>query len=389
MSRTIPTLGVCLGHQAICTAFGGEVVRAGHLMHGKTSAILHDGQGIYTGILTPFTATRYHSLVAKKDSLPPELKVSATSLDDHYVMGVRHTCYPIEGVQFHPESILSRAGGPDYPEFSEWKYGGAMMFKETLITLAGRQDLNPEEAARVMRIIMEGKASQAQIGAFLLALHMKGETADEIAAFARVMRDNAVTIKPVTGRTLVDTCGTGGDGAQTFNISTASAIVAAGAGCPVVKHGNRGMSSRCGSADVLTALGVNIAIDPEDAGGYRAAGRHRIFLCPDYHPAMKHVMSARQEIGCRTVFNILGPLANPAGAQAQVLGVYRPELTRTLAEVLRILGLSRAMVVHGSGLDEITTTGDTAITELRRGEILTYTIRYEHIRYRTRTTPGS
>ena len=251
------------------------------------------------------------------------------------------------------------------------------MFKETLIKLAGRQDLNPAEAEGMMRIIMEGKASQVQIGAFLLALHMKGETPDEIAAFARVMRDNAITVKPVTGRMLVDTCGTGGDGARTFNISTASAIVAAGAGCPVVKHGNRGMSSRCGSADVLTALGVNLAIDPEVQEDIVKRVGIAFFFAPIYHPAMKHVMTARQEIGCRTVFNILGPLANPAGAQAQVLGVYHPDLTGTLAEVLRILGLSRAMVVHGSGLDEITTTGETVIAELMRGAVRTYTIRYD------------
>jgi anthranilate phosphoribosyltransferase len=251
------------------------------------------------------------------------------------------------------------------------------MFKETITKLAGHQDLTRDEAAGVMRVIMQGKASQAQIGAFLLALHMKGETADEIAAFARVMRENAITVKPVTGRMLVDTCGTGGDGAQTFNISTASAIVAAGAGCPVVKHGNRGMSSRCGSADVLTALGVKLSIDPEVQADIVGRVGIAFFFAPMYHPAMKHVMTARQEIGCRTVFNILGPLANPAGAQAQVLGVYHPALTGTLAEVLRILGLSRAMVVHGSGLDEITTTGETVIAELRYGEVRTYTIRYD------------
>jgi anthranilate phosphoribosyltransferase len=252
-----------------------------------------------------------------------------------------------------------------------------MMFKETLSKLAGRQNLNPAEAAGVMRIIMEGKASQAQIGAFLLALHMKGETAEEIAAFARVMRDNAITVKPLTGRMLVDTCGTGGDGAQTFNISTASAIVAAGAGCPVVKHGNRGMSSRCGSADVLTELGVKLAIDPEVQADIVERIGIAFFFAPMYHPAMKHVMTTRREIGCRTIFNILGPLANPAGAQAQVLGVYHPDLTGTLAEVLRILGLSRAMVVHGSGLDEITTTGETVIAELSCGAVRTYTIRYD------------
>ncbi len=251
------------------------------------------------------------------------------------------------------------------------------MFKETLTKLAGRQDLTPNEASEMMKSIMEGRASQAQIGALLLALHMKGETAEEIAAFARVMRDHAVMVTPVTKRTLVDTCGTGGDGAQTFNISTASAFVAAGAGCPVVKHGNRGVSSRCGSADVLSALGVIITIAPEMQARIVERAGIAFFFAPDYHPAMKHVMTARQEIGCRTVFNILGPLANPAGAQAQVLGVYRPDLTGTLAEVLRILGLSRAMVVHGSGLDEITTTGVTIIAELSNKTIRTYTIRCE------------
>ncbi len=251
------------------------------------------------------------------------------------------------------------------------------MFKETLTKLAGRQDLTPHEASEMMKSIMEGRASQAQIGALLLALHMKGETAEEIAAFARVMRDHAVKVTPVTERTLVDTCGTGGDGAQTFNISTASAFVAAGAGCPVVKHGNRGVSSRCGSADVLSALGVIISIAPEMQARIIERVGIAFFFAPDYHPAMKHVMTARQEIGCRTVFNILGPLANPAGAQAQVLGVYRSDLTSTLADVLKILGLSRAMVVHGSGLDEITTTGDTVIAELRNKTIRTYTIHCE------------
>lgn len=252
-----------------------------------------------------------------------------------------------------------------------------MIFKETLKKLARRQDLTPSEAAGVMRRIMDGKASQAQIGAFLLALHMKGETADEIAAFAGVMRDSAIKVPPVTGKILVDTCGTGGDGTQTFNISTASAIVAAGAGCPVVKHGNRGLSSRCGSADVLAALGVHLSIDPEIQADMVKRVGIAFFFAPFYHPALKQVMTVRQEIGCRTVFNILGPLANPAGAQAQVLGVYHPGLTGLLAEVLRTLGHSRAMVVHGSGLDEITTTGETVIAELTRGAIGTYTINHD------------
>ena len=246
--------------------------------------------------------------------------------------------------------------------------------KEAIAAVVEGRDLAPPEAAAVMNEIMNGQATPAQIGGFLAALRMKGETPEEIAAFARVMRDHAVSITPKVTGTLVDTCGTGGDGAQTFNISTAAAFVAAGAGIPVVKHGNRGVSSRCGSADVLAALGVTIDIDPgEQAKIVREIGIAFLFA-PSHHPAMRHVMAARQDLGCRTVFNLLGPLANPAGAEAQVLGVYAEPLTGTVAEVLRLLGVSRAMVVHGSGLDEITITGETTVTELDKGSLKNYTL---------------
>ena len=247
-----------------------------------------------------------------------------------------------------------------------------MNIKETIARLIERQDLSPEEAELVMGAIMEGSTTQSQIGAFLTALRMKGETPEEIAAFTQVMRRHAVTVAPATQKTLVDTCGTGGDGTHTFNISTASAFVAAGAGVPVVKHGNRSVSSSCGSADVFSALGVNLAVDPRKQGGVVEKVGIAFLFAPNHHPAMRHVMPVRQELGCRTVFNILGPLINPAGAQAQVLGVYDPGLTKTMAEVLRLLGLSRAMVVHGSGLDEITTTGDTCVCELDKGIVNTY-----------------
>ncbi len=249
-----------------------------------------------------------------------------------------------------------------------------MSIKETISRLIERKDLPPEEAGQVMGAIMDGSTTPSQIGAFLAALRMKGETPEEIAAFARVMRRHAVTVAPSTGKILVDTCGTGGDGTHTFNISTAAALVAAGAGIPVVKHGNRSVSSTCGSADVLSALGVNLAVDPAHQAEIVEKVGIAFLFAPAHHPAMRHVMAARQELGCRTVFNILGPLANPAGAQAQVLGVYSPELTRPMAEVLRILGLSRAMVVHGNGLDEITTTGETRVCELDRGKVSTYSL---------------
>jgi anthranilate phosphoribosyltransferase len=249
-----------------------------------------------------------------------------------------------------------------------------MTMKEAIATVMEKRDLAPEEAAAVMDEIMTGQATQAQIGAFLAGLRMKGETPEEIAAFARVMREHAIRVSPEVTGTLVDTCGTGGDGSQTFNISTAAAFVAAGAGVQVVKHGNRGVSSRCGSADVLTALGVTIGIDPAaQAKIVRDTGIIFLFA-PSHHPAMKHVMAARQDLGCRTVFNLLGPLANPAGADAQVLGVYAENLTGPIAEVLHLLGISRAMVVFGSGLDEITVTGETTITELDRGKMKNYII---------------
>jgi anthranilate phosphoribosyltransferase len=251
------------------------------------------------------------------------------------------------------------------------------MVKQTISRLIDRNDLSAGEAEGVMNAIMDGKVSSAQVSGFLVALRMKGETPEEIAAFARVMREHAIRSKPVTEKMLVDTCGTGGDGAHTFNISTAAAFVAAGAGVPVVKHGNRGVSSRCGSADVLTALGVNFTQSPERHAEIVENVGISFFFAPDHHPAMKYVMAARQDLGCRTVFNILGPLANPAGAQAQVVGVYSPALTAPIAEVLRVLGLRRAMVVHGSGLDEITTTGETMISELDLGVIRSSTIRCE------------
>lgn len=249
-----------------------------------------------------------------------------------------------------------------------------MNFREIISRLTERQSLSPETAEEVMGTIMDGRASHAQIGAILTALRMKGETPSEIAAFARVMRGHAVTVAPVTGKPLVDTCGTGGDGMHTFNISTASAIIAAGAGTPVVKHGNRSVSSSCGSADVLSELGVNLSVEPRNLAGIVERVGIAFFYAPNHHPAMRHVMPARQELGFRTVFNILGPLTNPAGAEAQVLGVYDPGLTGTMAEVLRLLGLSRAMVVHGAGLDEITTTGETKVTELNAGSLRSYTL---------------
>ena len=222
-----------------------------------------------------------------------------------------------------------------------------------------------------MDVIMSGEATPSQIGGFITGLRMKGETVEEIAGAAAVMRKMATPIKPVlgNGELLIDTCGTGGDSSGTFNISTASALVAAGAGAIVAKHGNRSISSRCGSADVLEALGVSIDIGPERVAQCIETVGIGFMFAPSLHGAMKHAIGPRKELGIRTIFNILGPLTNPAGAGAQLLGVYNPNLCAVMAEVLKSLGSVRAMVVHGSGLDEISISGPTDIAMLEEGVI--------------------
>lgn len=244
--------------------------------------------------------------------------------------------------------------------------------KKYLEKLVASQDLTQPEMVEAFDLIMSGEATSAQIGAFITALRMKGETVDEIAGGAESMRRHAIFIDS-GGLPVVDTCGTGGDACDTFNVSTTAAFVVAGAGVPVAKHGNRAISSKCGSADLLAELGVNIDVMPEVVEDcIREAGIGFLFA-PRLHPAMKYAMGPRKELGIRTIFNMLGPLTNPAGAKGQILGVFSPELTELFADVLRLLGSKRAMVVHGKdGMDEITSTARTRISELADGRVTTY-----------------
>ena len=247
------------------------------------------------------------------------------------------------------------------------------MIKEAIQTLVSGKSLTMEEAASVMGEIMQGGATLAQLGAFLTALRIKGETTEEIIGLAKTMRSKAVPVK-VTG-SVVDTCGTGGDGLHTFNISTAAAFVAAGAGLKVAKHGNRAASSQCGSADVLETLGVKIELNAEQVQKCLEEVGMGFMFAPLFHPAMKHAAVPRREIGIRTVFNIIGPLTNPAGAMAQVLGVADESLVEKMALVLQGLGCHHALIVHGEdGLDEITVTGKTQVCELKNGSITSYFI---------------
>jgi anthranilate phosphoribosyltransferase len=249
-----------------------------------------------------------------------------------------------------------------------------MTIQQAIQSLIDRRDLGRENAREVMDRIMSGEATPAQIGAFLVAFRCKGETVEEIAGCAEVMREKATRV--TTSRTdVVDTCGTGGDGSGSFNISTTVAFVAAGAGLCVAKHGNRAMSSRCGSADVLQALGVNTEASPEIVSRCLDEVGIGFLFAPLLHGAMKHAIGPRRELGTRTVFNVLGPLTNPAGARRQLVGVYAAGLTEVLAGVLRELNTERAFVVHGSdGLDEITVTGPTQVTALRDGAVTTTTV---------------
>ncbi len=253
------------------------------------------------------------------------------------------------------------------------------MIRESLHKLIERKDLSHQEAYEAMSEIMSGNASEPLIASFLTALRLKGETIGEIAGCAQAMREKATKI--VTKReNVIDTCGTGGDSLGTFNISTAAAIVASAAGAVVAKHGNRAISSRCGSADVLKALGVNIEVPKEKVEKCLDEIGIAFLFAPMMHGAMKFATPVRRELGIRTVFNILGPLTNPAGARRQVLGVFDSRLTEPLARVLLELGSERAMVVHGEGgLDEISTIGKTFISELKDGKVSSYEFHYSAV----------
>lgn len=240
-----------------------------------------------------------------------------------------------------------------------------------------RQDLSNEQMQQAMRLIMTGEASDAQIGGFLIGLRMKGETVDEIAAAAKVMRDLATGVK-ISGNHVVDIVGTGGDSSNTFNISTASTFVVAAAGGTVAKHGNRSVSSKSGAADLLEAAGVNLGISPEQVAQCIEQVGVGFMFAPMHHSAMKHAIGPRKEMGVRTIFNVLGPLTNPAGAPNQLLGVFSKALVEPLAEVLRQLGSNHVLVVHSEdGMDEISIGATTYVAELKNGNIDTYTIQPE------------
>ncbi len=375
----IPVLGICLGHQAVCEVFGARIIYAKQLMHGKQSVTLLDnGSVLFRGMQRELMTARYHSLAADPDTMPACLRITARA-EDGEIMAVEHTEYPVYGVQFHPESVLTPDGRRIMENFllgrqkPEERTGNRQMIQSAIVRLTRKEDIGYETARTVMDEIMRGQASVVQRSAYLTALSMKGETIEEITGSAEEMRAHALKLNADVET--LEIVGTGGDGSNSFNISTTAAMIVSAAGVPVAKHGNRAASSRSGAADCLEALGVNINIEP----GKSREIVENIGLCflfaQKYHTAMRHVGPIRRELGIRTVFNILGPLTNPACPSYIVLGVYEEALLEPMAQVLGRLGIKKGMVVYGQEkLDEISTAGVTSVCELESGSLKRYDV---------------
>ncbi len=370
LAGKIPILGVCLGHQCIGAAFGARVESAQRIVHGKAEEMSLDGRGLFRSLPRRAVFTRYHSLAVNKDTIPDDFEITAWA-DDGEVMGLRHKQYVLEGVQFHPESIASEYGKALLKNFITYKRE-AYPVREKLDQVIRREDLSFEDAAGFMEELTDGNLNLALTAGFLVALNMKGYTPDEIAGCASVLKRKKQRIG--TDLEVVDTCGTGGDGLHTFNISSLAALVVSACGVNVAKHGNRAASSRCGSAEFYKELGISIDLKPPGAEELLRRARFAFLFAPLYHGAMKHAGPARRELGIKTIMNLLGPLANPAEAKAQLIGIYDESLCEKEALAARKLGVERVMVVHGlDGLDEISVTGPTRVVEIRKdGKLKNY-----------------
>lgn len=377
LGKKIPILGVCLGHQAICEAYGGTVSYAKQLMHGKQSeAELDLTSPMFIGLPKAVLVARYHSLAAVEEDLPECLCVTARTRDGE-IMAVQHRTEPVYGLQFHPESILTPDGRSMIKNFLQaagcFEKEDKNMIKEAIVKLTNKENLSYEMAEASMDEIMGGQATPVQMSAFLVAMAMKGETIEEITACAAGMRKHCVRL--LHDQDVLEIVGTGGDRSNSFNISTTSALVASAAGVPVAKHGNRAASSKSGAADVLEALGVKISIDPAKSARILDEIGMCFLFAQNYHLSMKYVGPVRKELTIRTIFNILGPLTNPAGANMELMGVYDESLVEPLARVLANLGVKSAMVVYGQdGLDEISMSAPTTVCEVRDGAFTSYVI---------------
>ncbi|MFA6064567.1 MAG: anthranilate phosphoribosyltransferase [archaeon] len=386
--KTTPIFGICLGFQAIMEYFGESVKPLAEVMHGQASEVEHDGKTIFRGIAPKQKFARYHSLGVLK--VPECFELSAKA--GNVVMSARHKTYQVEGVQFHPESILSmhNEGGEKLIEniinqcgkvrdntTSNISFGKETLpinqtsnnLKEIIKKVIQKEELNEKDVEEIVTLIEQNTFIPTQLAGLLCALETKKITANELSLLVEKLIQKAQTVD--LGKDCIDVCGTGGDGKNTFNISTATMFVIAGAGVKVAKHGNKAVSSSSGSFDALEALGINtanITINPKETMNKTGIA---FLFAQKHHPLFKNVGPLRKELGVKTVFNLMGPLLNPAKTKKQLMGVFNPELTETIAEVMKKRGIERAMVVNGEGLDEITITGKTKITQLEKSKITT------------------
>ncbi|MBN2653386.1 MAG: anthranilate phosphoribosyltransferase [Spirochaetales bacterium] len=362
--KKVPILGVCLGHQAIGHIFGGKIINSPHIMHGKVVKIDHDSKGLFRNVPNKIEVTRYNSLVVEPGSFSPELEV--TALDENgEIMGLRHKEYPLEGVQFHPESIASESGYQILKNFLKYKRN-VNQIKDIYKKILDRKDLTVAEAEDFADELTDGAVAQELAAGILTGLNMKGYTADEIIGVSKALRNKSKKI--YYDQPLLDTCGTGGDGFSNFNISSFAAIVTSSLGIKTAKHGNRSVSSNSGSSDFFHSLGMDIEADPLLATEYLDQANFCFLFAPVYHCAMKNAAGVRKALGVKTIFNLAGPLSNPAGAKYQLIGVYDQKLARIVAEAASSLGVERILVVHGfDGSDEISVTGPTHLTQLIDG----------------------
>jgi anthranilate synthase/phosphoribosyltransferase len=357
----IPILGICLGHQVIGYAYGARIVGARRIVHGKTEQITLDGKGLFRNIPTVCRFTRYHSLGIERDTLPADLEVTAVAGDGE-IMGVRHKEHAVEGIQFHPESIASEYGEKILHNFLNYKRE-PFDLKAYLAKLVSGRDLTETEAASFMDELTRGELSSVQIAAVLVALMTKNITPLELSGFASVLKHTKKCIS--FSGPLLDTCGTGGDETGSFNISSMAALVAAACGASVAKHGNRGVSSKSGSADFYREMGIAVDISPEHAQMLLKKTGFTFLFAPIYHSSMKHAAVVRRELGIKTVMNLLGPLVNPADAEYQLIGVFSPKFSVPMAEAARLMGKKRVMTVCSlDGFDEISVSAPTRVVQI-------------------------
>lgn len=360
----IPVLGICLGHQAIGEAFGASIVQAKRICHGVVEEMSLDGRGLFriTGKTASFT--RYHSLVIDEGTLSPDFEITARSADGD-IMGIRHKTLMIEGVQFHPESIASQRGDDIFRAFLNYRREN-LPVADYLNRLMQGEHLTEEQAELFMENLTDGDLDERVTAAILTAMSANGiPSVGEMAGCAKVLLKKKTRFPLEDGHGLAEIVGTGGDCKGSFNISSLSAIVASSCGQPVAKHGNRAVSSKSGAADFYEALGIKIMAAPEKTSALVSRTGFGFLMAPVYHSAMRFAAPIRKALGIKTIFNVLGPLLNPAGAEYEVLGVYSPDLLESYARAAKSLGARRVMVVSSKdGFDEISPCEPTYVFQI-------------------------